>query len=84
LSPSFPTCSGKPPPRTPTKPPYKSRKAFLHNLLQAFGDSDEEAQEDAAEEVPTSADLERDPPSYLFINAGKGTNSTPLPPGDIC
>jgi hypothetical protein len=80
---SFPTHSSKPPPKTPTKPPYTSHKAFLHNLLQAFGDSDEEAQEDAAEEIPTSADLEPDPPSDLLINAAKGTNSTPLPPGDI-
>jgi hypothetical protein len=52
-------------------------------MLQAFGDSDEEDQEDTAEEVPTSADLERDPPFDLLINAAKGTNPTPLPPGDI-
>jgi hypothetical protein len=82
-SPSFTTCSGKPPPRTPTKPPYKSLKAFLHDLLQAFGDSDDEAQEDTVDKVPTSADLEPDPPWDLLINAAKGTNSTPLPPGDI-
>jgi hypothetical protein len=82
-SPSFPTRSGKPPPRSPTKPPFSSRKAFLHEMLQAFGDSDEEAQEDIAEEVPTSADLEPDPPSDLLINAARGTNSTLLPPGDI-
>jgi hypothetical protein len=30
-----------------------------------------------------SADLEPDPPSDLLINATKGTNSTPLPPGNI-
>jgi hypothetical protein len=57
-SPSFPTSSSKPPPRTPTKPPYKSHKAFLHDLLQAFGDSDDEAQKDAVDNVATSADLE--------------------------
>jgi hypothetical protein len=79
----FPTRSGKPPPRTPTKPPYKSHKAFLPDLLQAFGDSDDEAQEDAIDDVPKSADLEPDPPMDLLINATKGTNTTPLPPGDI-
>ena len=52
-------------------------------MLQALGDSDDEAQEDTAEEFPTSADLEPDPPSDLLINAAKGTNATPLPPGDI-
>jgi hypothetical protein len=52
-------------------------------MLQALGDSDDEAQEDTAKEVPTSADLEPDPPSDLLINAAKGTNTTPLPPGDI-
>jgi hypothetical protein len=52
-------------------------------MLQALGDSDEGAQEDTAEEVPTSADLEPGPPLELLINAAKGTNSTPLPPGDI-
>jgi hypothetical protein len=52
-------------------------------MLQALGDSDDEAQEDTAEEVPTSTDLEPDPPSDLLINAAKGTNATPLPPGDI-
>ena len=52
-------------------------------MLQSFGDSDEEDQEDTAEEVPTSADLEPDPPLDLLINATKGTNPTPLPPGDI-
>jgi hypothetical protein len=52
-------------------------------MLQALGDSDKEAQEDIAEEVPTSADLEPDPPADLLINAAKGTNTTPLPPGDI-
>jgi hypothetical protein len=58
-SPSFHTRSGsKPPPRSPSKPPFSSRKAFLNEMLQAFGDSDEEDQEDTAEEVPTSADLE--------------------------
>jgi hypothetical protein len=44
----------------------------------------DEAQEDAAEEVPTSADHEPDPSLDLLINAAKRTNSTPLPPGDIC
>jgi hypothetical protein len=34
--------------------------------------------------MPTSADLEPDPPSDLLINAAKGTNPTPIPPGDIC
>jgi hypothetical protein len=53
-------------------------------MLQALGDSDEEVQEDTAEEVPTSADLQPDPPSDLLISAAKGTNTTPLPPGDIC
>jgi hypothetical protein len=52
-------------------------------MLQALGDSDEEAQEDTAEEVPTSADLEPDPPLDLLINAADGTSTTPLPPGDI-
>jgi hypothetical protein len=52
-------------------------------MLQALGDSEEEAQEDTAAEVPISADLEPDPPSDLLINAAKGTNTTPLPPGDI-
>jgi hypothetical protein len=52
-------------------------------MLQAFGDSDKEDQEDTAEEVPMSADLEPDPPSDLLINAAKGINPTPLPPGDI-
>jgi hypothetical protein len=56
-SPSFPTRSGKPPPRSPSKPPFSSRKTFLHEMIQAFGDSDEEDQEDTAEEVPMSADL---------------------------
>jgi hypothetical protein len=41
-------------------------------MLQDFGDSDEEAQEDIAKEVPTSADLEPDPPSNLLMNAAKG------------
>jgi hypothetical protein len=63
--------------------PPRSRKAFLNEMLQALGDSDEEAQEDTAEEVPTSADLKPDPPLDLLINAAKGTNSTPRPPGDI-
>jgi hypothetical protein len=52
-------------------------------MLQAVGDSDEEAQGDIAEEVPMSADLEPDPPLDLVINAARGTNTTPLPPGDI-
>jgi hypothetical protein len=39
-SPSFPTHSGKPPLRSPSKPPFSSRKAFLNEMLQAFGDSD--------------------------------------------
>jgi hypothetical protein len=82
-SPSFPTRSGKTPPKSPTKPPLSSRKAFLNKMLQALGDSDDEAQEDTAEEVPTSTDLEPDPPSDLLINAAKGTNAPPLPPGDI-
>jgi hypothetical protein len=82
-SPSFPTRSGKLPPKSPTSPPFSSRKAFLNEMLQVLGDSDKEAQEDTAEEVPTSADLEPDPPSDLLTNAAKGTNSTPLPPGDI-
>jgi hypothetical protein len=30
-----------------------------------------------------SADLEPNPPADLLLNAAKGTNSTPLPPGDI-
>jgi hypothetical protein len=68
-SPSFLTCSGKPPPKSPTKPPFSSRKAFLNEMLQALGNSDEEAQGDIAEEVPTSADLEPDPPLGLLINA---------------
>jgi hypothetical protein len=43
-SPSFPTRSSKPPPKSPpTKPPFSSRKAFLNEMLQAPGDSDEEA-----------------------------------------
>jgi hypothetical protein len=29
-SPSFPTRCGKPPPKSPTKPPFSSRKAFLN------------------------------------------------------
>jgi hypothetical protein len=62
-SPSFPTRSGKPPPRTPTKPPYKSCKVFLRDLRQAFGDSNDEAQEDAVDDIPMSADLEPDTPS---------------------
>jgi hypothetical protein len=82
-SPSFPTRNGKPPPKIRTKPPYKSCKAFLHDFLQAFGDELEEVQEDTAEEVQMSADLEPDPPLDLLIIAAKGTNSTPLPPGDI-
>jgi hypothetical protein len=52
-------------------------------MLQALGDSDDEAQEDTSEEVPMSADLEPDPSSDLLINAAKGTNATPLPPGYI-
>jgi hypothetical protein len=52
-------------------------------MLQALGAGDEEAQEDTAEEVPMSADLEPDPPLDLLIIAAKGTNSTPLPPGDV-
>jgi hypothetical protein len=52
-------------------------------MLQALGDNDGKAQEDTAEEVPTSADLEPDPPADLLINLAKGTNTTPLPPGDI-
>jgi hypothetical protein len=36
-------------------------------MLQALGDSDKEVQEDIAEEVPTSADLEPDPPLDLLI-----------------
>jgi hypothetical protein len=80
-SPFFPIC--KPPPKSPTKPPCKSRKAFLHDFIQAFGDELEEVQADTTEEVPISADIEPDPPSYLLINAAKGANSTPLPPGDI-
>jgi hypothetical protein len=82
-SPSFPTCSGKPPPKSPTKPPFSSCKAVLNEMLQALGDSDEEAQGDIAEEVPTSADVEPDTLSYLLINAARGTNTTPLLPGDI-
>jgi hypothetical protein len=82
-SPSFPTRDSKTPPKSPTKPPFISRKAFLNEMLQALGDSDDEAQEHTAEEVPTSADLEPDPPSDQLINAANGTNATPLPPGDI-
>jgi hypothetical protein len=82
-SPSFSTHSGKSPPKSPTKPPFSSRKAFLSEMLQAFCGSVDEAQEDAAEEVPTSSDLEPDPPSDLLINAAKGTHTSTLPPGDI-
>jgi hypothetical protein len=52
-------------------------------MLQELGESDEEVHEDTAEEVPTSADLEPDPPLDPLINAAKGTNTTPLPPGDM-
>jgi phage gpG-like protein len=32
-SPSFPTRSSKPSPKSPTKPPFSSRKAFLNEML---------------------------------------------------
>jgi hypothetical protein len=82
-SPSFLTCSSKPLPKSTTKPPFSSHKAFLNKMLQELGESDEEVHEDTAEEVPTSADLEPDPPLDPLINAAKGTNTTPLPPGDM-
>jgi hypothetical protein len=61
LHPLFPLVAVTPP-KSPTKPPFKSRKAFLHNILQAYGDDGKEAQEYTAEELLTSADLEPDPP----------------------
>jgi hypothetical protein len=62
----------------------KSRKELLHEFLEAFDDELEEAPEEAiADDVPLSADLEADPPVDLFINAAKGSNPNPLPPGDI-
>jgi hypothetical protein len=66
------------------RPSSKSRKALLHEFLEAFGDELKEASEEAiADDTPLSADLEPDPPADLLINAAKGSNPNPLPPGDI-
>jgi hypothetical protein len=40
-------------------------------------------EETIADDVPLSVDLEPDPPADLLINAAKGSNPNPLPPGDI-
>jgi hypothetical protein len=88
--PSLPTSSftprrGKPPNTSFNKSTSKSRKAFLHEFLEAFNDYLEEAQEEAtSDDVQLSADLEPDPPSDLLINAAKGSTSNQLPSGDIC
>jgi hypothetical protein len=82
-NPSISTHSGKPPFKYSTKPPNKSWKTYLHDLLEAFSDELEDVQEESADDTPKSADLEPDPPADLLINAAKGTNSTSLPPGDI-
>jgi hypothetical protein len=42
-SPSFPSRSGKPPRKSPTKPPFSSCKAFWNEMLEALGDSDEDS-----------------------------------------
>jgi hypothetical protein len=82
-NPSISTRSGKTPSKFSTKPPFKSRKAYLRDILEAFSDELEEIQEESADDTPMSADLEPDPPADLLINATKGTSSTSLPPSDI-
>jgi hypothetical protein len=62
----------------------KSRKALFHKFLKAFDNALEEAPEEAiADDILLSADLEPDPPVDLLINATKGSNPNPLPPGGI-
>jgi hypothetical protein len=82
---SFTPHHGNTPNTSFNRPSSKSRKALLHEFLEAFGDELEESPEEAiADDVPLSAaDLEPDPPADLLINAAKGSNSMPLPPGDI-
>jgi hypothetical protein len=80
-NPSISTHSGKTPSKFSTKPPFKSRKAYLHD--QAFSNKLEDVQEESADDTPKSADLEPDPPADLLINAAKGTSSTSLLTGDI-
>jgi hypothetical protein len=70
---SFTSCRGKPPTSSSKKSPFKSRKAFLHESIDAFGDELEEAQEEAtADDTPLSADLEPDPPVDLLLMQRKG------------
>jgi hypothetical protein len=65
---------GKIPNKSLTKLTSKSRKALLHDFLEAFDDELEEAPE---------ADLEPDPRADLLINAAKGSSPNQLLPGDI-
>jgi hypothetical protein len=76
---------GKTPNTLFNKSSSKSWKALLQEFIEAFDDELEEAPEEViADDVPLSADHEPDPPANLLINAAKGSNPNPLPPGDIC
>jgi hypothetical protein len=82
---SFTPRHGNTPNTLSNRPSSKSRKALLHEFLEAFGDELEESSEEAiADDAPLSGDLEPDPSADLSINAAKGSNPNPLPPGDIC
>jgi hypothetical protein len=81
---SFTLRHGKPPHTSINKSSSKSRKALLHEFLEAFGDDPEEAPEATADDIPLSAELDPDPPADLLINATKGSSPNQLPPGDIC
>jgi hypothetical protein len=74
---SFTPCRGNTPNTLFNRPSSKSRKALLHEFLEAFGDELEEAPEEAiADDAPLSADLEPDPPADLLINAERGVTLT--------
>jgi hypothetical protein len=70
---SFIPWRGKPPNTSFNKSTSKSRKALLHEFLEAFDAELEETPEDAtADDAPISVDLEPDPPADLLINSSKG------------
>jgi hypothetical protein len=82
---SFTSRRGNTPITSSNRPSSKFRKALLHEFLEAFSDELEEAPEEAiADDAPLSADVESAPSVDLLINAAKGSNPNPLPPGDIC
>jgi hypothetical protein len=83
-SPSFPTRSGKPPPKSPTKPPYKSRKGFNIAFYRHLVTTTMTPKKMQLKMYQCHLILSPIHFSDFLINAAKGTYPTPLPPGDTC